>query len=107
MKNLIVINGQSVGALLIVTIILALTGITSVIGEYFAPKDSKIYNYYKADSMIHPILYILGGIFAVLYFVNKVGWYAAPEMIVGPSTGEMVIPAVVVGVAFFPPVGGG
>ena len=104
-EKLITINGHQVGALLIVTIILALTGITSVIGKYFAPKGSKIHDYYKADSILHPVLYMLGGIFAVLYFVNKVGWYAAPEIIVGASTGEMVIPAVVVGVAFIIPVG--
>lgn len=104
-QKLITINGVQVGALLIVTIVLALTGITSVIGKYFAPKGSKIYNYYKADSILHPVLYMLGGIFAVLYFVNEVGWYAAPQMIVGASTGEMVIPSVVVGVAFIIPVG--
>ncbi len=103
--GLLTINGQPVGALLIVTIILALTGVTSVIGKYFAPKGSKLYEYYKADSILHPVLYMLGGIFAVLYFVNKIGLYNAPEMIVGASTGEMVIPAVVVGVAFIIPVG--
>lgn len=81
------------------------TGVTSIIGKYFAPKDSKIYKYYEADSIIHPILYMLGGIFIALYFLNKIGVYAAPDMIVGPSTGEMVIPGVVIGVAFIIPVG--
>lgn len=104
-EKLIVINGHEVGALLIVTIVLALTGITSVIGKYFSKEGSRLHEYYKADSIFHPVLYMLGGIFAVLYFVNKVGFYAAPEMIVGAATGEMVIPAVVVGVAFIIPVG--
>ncbi|MGO1468475.1 MAG: YjiH family protein, partial [Tissierella sp.] len=104
-QNLLVINGQPVGALLVCTIILVGTGITSVIGKYFAPKGSKIHDYYKADSIIHPILYMLGGIFILLYFLNEIGVYAAPDMIVGPSTGEMVIPGVVIGVAFIIPVG--
>lgn len=104
-ENLLVINGQPVGALLLVTLVLMATGVCSVIGKYFAPKGSKLYNYFEADSVIHPILYMLGGIFAALYFLNKVGWMAGPEMIVGASTGEMVIPGVVVGVAFIIPVG--
>ena len=104
-ESLLVINGQQVGALLIVTIILMLTGITSIIGKYFAPKESKVAKYYEADSIIHPILYMLGGIFTLMYFLNKIGIYNAPEMIVGASTGEMVIPGVVIGVAFIIPVG--
>lgn len=104
-ESLVVINGQQVGALLLCTIILMGTGITSIIGKYFAPKDSKMYKYYQADSIIHPILYMLGGIFIGMYFLNKIGVYAAPDMIVGPSTGEMVIPGVVIGVAFIIPVG--
>ena len=104
-NNLLVINGQAVGALLLVTIVLAGTGAASVIGKYFSPKESKLYKYFEADSIIHPILYMLGGIFIVLYFLDQVGWIAGPEMIVGASTGEMVIPGVVVGVAFIIPVG--
>lgn len=104
-NNLLVINGQAVGALLLVTIVLAGTGVASVVGKYFSPKESKLYKYFEADSIIHPILYMLGGIFIVLYFLDQVGWIAGPEMIVGASTGEMVIPGVVVGVAFIIPVG--
>lgn len=51
-QGLLTIGGQEVGALLIVTIILALTGITSVIGKYFSKEGSKLHNYYKADSVL-------------------------------------------------------
>lgn len=104
-NSLIVINGQAVGALLICTIVLVSTGIASVVGKFFSKKDSKLYQYFEADSVIHPFLYLAGGIFILLYFLNKIGVYNAPEMIVGPSTGEMVIPGVVIGVAFIIPVG--
>lgn len=104
-QSFITINGIQVGALLLTTIILMGTGITSVIGKYFAPKESKIYQYYKSDSIIHPILYLLGGIFAVLYFLDTAQIFSGPEIIVGPATGGMVIPPVVVGVAFIIPVG--
>lgn len=104
-ESLVVINGQAVGALLLTTLILMGTGITSIIGKFFSKEGSKLYNYYKADSVIHPFLYMAGGIFILMYFLNKIGVYAAPEMIVGASTGEMVIPGVVIGVAFIIPVG--
>ncbi len=104
-ESLITINGVQVGALLIVSVILMGTGITSVIGKYFSPEESKMYQYYKTDSIIHPILYLLGGIFAVLYFLDTAQIFSGPEIIVGSATGGMVIPPVVVGVAFIIPVG--
>lgn len=104
-ESLVVINGEQVGALLICTIILVCTGIFSFIGKFISKKESKIYKYFEADSIIHPFLYLAGGAFILLYFLNKIGVYAAPEMIVGASTGEMVIPGVVIGVAFIIPVG--
>lgn len=104
-ESLVVINGVEVGAVLICTIILVATGILSFVGKFFSKKDSKLYKYFETDSVIHPFLYLAGGVFILLYFLNKVGIYEAPQMIVGPSTGEMVIPGVVVGVAFIIPVG--
>lgn len=104
-ESIIVINGIKVGALLICTIILVLTGIFSFIGKFISKKESKIHKYFETDSVIHPFLYLAGGAFILLYFLNKIGAYAAPEMIVGASTGEMVIPGVVIGVAFIIPVG--
>lgn len=104
-QSLVVINGEPVGALLLCTIIIMGTGVASVIGKYFAKEGSKVYKYFEADSMIHPVLYMTGGIFILLYFLNTIGVYNAPEMIVGASTGEMVIPSVVIGAAFVIPVG--
>lgn len=104
-ESFVVINGVEVGALLVCTIILVATGIFSFIGKFVSKKDSKTYKYFEADSIIHPFLYLAGGVFILLYFLNTIGLYAAPDMIVGPSTGEMVIPGVVIGVAFIIPVG--
>lgn len=104
-QSLVVINGEAVGALLLCTIVLMCTGIASVIGKFFSKKESKLYKYFEADSMIHPFLYLAGGIFILLYFLDKIGVYAGPEMIIGPSTGGMVIPGVVIGVAFIIPIG--
>ena len=104
-NSLIVIKGKAVGALLICTIVLMSTGIASIVGKFFSKKDSKFYRYFEADSIIHPFLYLAGGIFILFYFLNEIGVYNAPEMIVGPSTGGMVIPGVVIGVAFIIPVG--
>ena len=104
-ESLVVINGVKVGALLICTIILVSTGIMSFVGKFFSKKESKVYKYFETDSILHPFLYLAGGAFILLYFLNKIGVYAAPDIIVGASTGEMVIPGVVVGVAFIIPVG--
>ncbi|WP_130807697.1 YjiH family protein [Senegalia massiliensis] len=105
LDRLIVINGVQVGSLLICTIILSVTGITSFIGKFFSKKGSKMYNYYEKDSIIHPFLYLAGGLFITLYFLEAIGIYDAPDIIVGASTGEMVIPGVVIGVAAIIPVG--
>lgn len=103
--RLVTINGKQVGSLLICTIILCLTGIFSVYGKYFAKKDSKVYKYFEADSIVHPILYMLGGFFILMYFLDQTGIFHSSEVLVGPATAGMVIPGVVIGVAAIIPVG--
>lgn len=102
---LVTINGVKVGSLLVCTIILCLTGILSVYGKYFAKKESKVYKYFEADSIVHPIFYMIGGFFILMYFLDQIGVYHASEVIVGPATAGMVIPGVVIGVAAIIPVG--
>lgn len=104
-ESLVVINGIKVGALLVCTIILVLTGIFSFIGKFIVKKGNRIHTYFETDSIIHPFLYLAGGTFILLYFLDKIGAIVGPEIIVGASTGEMVIPGVVIGVAFIIPVG--
>lgn len=104
-ESLVVINGIKVGALLVCTIILVLTGIFSFIGKFIVKKGNKIHTYFETDSVIHPFLYLAGGVFILLYFLDKIGAIVGPDIIVGASTGEMVIPGVVIGVAFIIPVG--
>lgn len=99
------INGKEVGSLIVCTIILVGTGFASVYGKYFAKKDSKFYKYFEADSIIHPILYMIGGFFIFMYFLDQIGVYHASEVIVGDATAGMVIPGVVIGVAAIIPVG--
>ncbi|MDO5717376.1 MAG: nucleoside recognition domain-containing protein [Tissierellia bacterium] len=103
--KLVTINGVQVGSLLICTIILCATGILSVYGKFIAKKDSKVYKYFEADSIIHPVLYMIGGFFIFMYFLDQIGVYHASEVIVGPATAGMVIPGVVIGVAAIIPVG--
>ena len=73
------------------------TGILSFYGKYIA-KSGKIYEYFKEDSMVHPILYLLGGIFAVSYAMSATMGINLPEIIVGPATGGTVIPSIAVAV---------
>ncbi|MBZ2174840.1 YjiH family protein [Schnuerera sp. xch1] len=89
----------------LVTFILLSNGIVSFYGKYWAKEGTKLYDYYKGDSIIHPILYLLGGIFAVMFSLSTTMGLNMPEIIVGPKTGEMVIPPVVLGVAWIIPVG--
>ena len=73
------------------------TGILSFYGKYIA-KSGKIYEYFKEDSMVHPIFYLLGGFFAVSYALSATAGVNLPEIIVGPATGGTVIPSIAVAV---------
>lgn len=88
----------------LITAVIMANGIVSIYGKYIA-KEGKLYEYYSGDSIIHPILYMLGGIFAVMFALSTTMGMNMPEIIVGPKTGGMVIPPVVVGVAWIIPVG--
>lgn len=80
-----------------VTILIVATGIMSCYGKYIA-KSGKIYDYFEGDSIIHPILYLLGGFYAMAYSLSATMGVNIPQMIVGASTGGVVIPSITVAV---------
>lgn len=84
--------------LVLVAITITGNALASIYGKYIA-KEGAIYRFYENDSSIHPILYTLGGIYIIIFTLNSVFGVPAPEIIVGASTGQMVIPPVVYGVA--------
>ncbi|AFS79414.1 nucleoside recognition domain-containing protein [Gottschalkia acidurici 9a] len=90
--------------LAIVAIVIAGNAILSIYGKYIA-KEGTLYEYYKNDSIIHPILYSIGGVYIVMFVLNALLGVPAPEIIIGAKTGQMVIPPIVYGVACIIPVG--
>lgn len=80
-----------------ITIITILTALTSIYGKWIA-KEGRLYNFYRGDSVIHPVLYVIGAIFATLYTLDHTTSFVGPEVVVGSSTGGVVIPGVAVAV---------
>lgn len=73
------------------------TGILSIYGKYIA-KSGPIHDYFSGDSIVHPILYLVGGVFTLLYSLHATTSFVGPEMVVGSTTGGTIIPAIVVAV---------
>lgn len=96
MYNFFVTSLGDVG-LWLVTLLVCATGVLSVYGKYIA-KDGFLRNYFKEDSAVHPLLYLLGGFFTLAFTLNKTTSVKFPEVIVGPATGGTIIPAIVVAV---------
>ena len=67
------------------------TGIASIYGLWIA-KDGKIHDYFKGDSKFHPVMYMLGGIFFLLYALTITTAFQGSEIIVGSATGAAVMP---------------
>ncbi len=80
-----------------VTLIVLATGILSCYGKYIA-KSGKIHVYFDGDSIIHPVLYLLGGFFVLSYTLNTTMAVDMPEIIVGSATGGTIVPSIVVAV---------
>ncbi|MEF9952367.1 MAG: YjiH family protein [Clostridium sp.] len=77
----------------------------SLYGKYIA-KEGKLYEYYKTDSVVHPVLYVLASVFVVMYCLSLTfPSLNLPEIIVGEGIGGVVIPDIVVGVGWIVPVG--
>lgn len=80
-----------------ITCLTVITALLSIYGKYFARKG-KIYDYFHGDSIIHPIIYSIGAVFAVIYSLTVTTSFNGPEIIVGKSTGGTVIPSIAVAV---------
>lgn len=100
-----IINLLGSFGLWLVSFVIIGNGVLSVYGKYFAPMGSKIGEYYEHDSVFHPVLYLAGAIFVLLYALTATTSFVGPDIIVGPSTGGVVIPDIVLGVAWIIPVG--
>lgn len=81
----------------VVTLMVLGTGVLSSYGKYMA-KSGKIYDYFEGDSKIHPVLYLLGGLYVLAYTLNATMGVQLPEIIVGSSTGGTIVPDIVVAV---------
>ena len=89
----------------LITLIIAATGILSVYGKFIAKKDSPLGKYFGDEAPIYSLLYLVGGIFTLVYTLDAtVPGFEGPEWIVGSATGGTVVPSVVVGVAWIIPV---
>ena len=80
-----------------IVLITIATAILSIYGKVFA-KSGRIYEYFKGDSFVQPIIYSLGAVFGLLYALTVSTGFAGPEIIVGKSTGGTVIPSIAVAV---------
>lgn len=80
-----------------ITLLVCATGIVSVYGKYIA-KSGKIHDYFEGDSKIHPILYLLGGFYALSYTLSATMGMDFPEIIVGSATGGTIVPSIMVSV---------
>lgn len=81
----------------VVTFIVLATGVLSCYGKYIA-KEGKIQKYFEGDSVIHPVLYLLGGVFVLAYTMSATMSINMPEIIVGPATGGTIVPSIAVAV---------
>ncbi|MDD2447601.1 MAG: nucleoside recognition domain-containing protein [Tissierellia bacterium] len=81
----------------VITLIVCLTGIASVYGIYITKKGA-LHEYFEGDSIFHPIMYLGGGVFALLYTLTATTSYQGPEIIIGSATGGTIIP---IGVSVF------
>lgn len=88
-----------------ITIIIALNGILSVYGKFFAPEGSRLRRYYGGESFVYPVFYLMGGVFTLIYTMDAtIPAFTGPEFIVSSATGGTAVPAIVVGVAWIIPV---
>lgn len=101
-----IVNFLGVPGFWYVAILITGNAICSVYRKYIARPGNKLYEYYKSDSKIHPILYLMAAIFMLMYcFQITIPNMNLPQIIVGNDIGGVVIPDIVIGVAWIIPVG--
>ncbi len=91
------VNAMGDVGLWFITLLIAATGVLSVYGKYIA-KSGRIHDYFKEDSLFHPLLYLMGGYFALAFTLDKTTPLVFPEIIVGAATGGTIIPGIAVSV---------
>jgi len=101
-----IVNFLGIPGFWYVAILITANAVASVYGKYISKTGTKLHEYYKSDSIIHPILYVTAAIFMLMYCLQiTVPNMNLPEIIVGESIGGVVIPDIVIGVAWIIPVG--
>lgn len=101
-----IVNFLGVPGFWYVAILITGNAICSLYGKYIARPGNKLYEYYKSDSKIHPILYLMAAIFMVMYCLQiTIPNMNLSQIIVGNDIGGVVIPDIVIGVAWIIPVG--
>lgn len=101
-----IVNFLGVPGFWYVAILITGNAICSLYGKYIARPGNKLYEYYKSDSKIHPILYLMAAIFMLMYCLHiTIPNMNLPQIIVGNDIGGVVIPDIVIGVAWIIPVG--
>lgn len=85
---------------------ITINALASMYGKFIAKKDTRLYKYYEGDSVFHPFIYLLGAVYAILYLLHvSFSQFVGPEWIVGPDTGGVVIPGIVLATMWVLPVG--
>lgn len=82
--------------------------LANIYGKYIdkGKKHPKLFEYYKNDSWFITLLYALGFVYIVVYAMDKtIPGFTGPEIIVGPDTGDSVVPPIVMGVLWIISVG--
>ncbi|MDQ0253003.1 nucleoside recognition membrane protein YjiH [Evansella vedderi] len=63
----------------------------SIYGKFFAHENTKVYQYFKDDTLIHLFIYSLGAFYAILFTLHTTfPGFTGPEMIVGGDTGGVM-----------------
>lgn len=76
-----------------ITIIIAVNGVLSVYGKFFAPEGSRLRRYYGGESFVYPVFYLMGGVFTLIYTMDAtIPAFTGPEFIVSSATGAPPCP---------------
>jgi len=101
-----IVNFLGIPGFWYVAILITGNAFASIYGKYIAKPGTKLHTYYETDSLMHPILYTTAAIFIIMYCLQiTIPGINLPEIIVGEGIGGVVIPDIVVGVAWIIPVG--
>ncbi len=86
-------------------VLITLNGVAAIYGKYICKdKNSKLYRYYEEDSLLHPVFYFLGAVFAIICQLDSsLATFTGPALIVHPDIGPTVL-SIAIDVAWIIPV---